>query len=161
MRNFSTWLLVMFMIMFWAFRAIVAVAAEFGMDFAGFHPLNNQMEIILLFVVLVCMILVVKRKLVGGLIYLLGYGMYFGVDLYNNVMTMLEAGEDVSMMSIYANSFASVLGMILAIAVLLDLLVDKGRKANPKDKKTDWFYKNEKFDRKLDDRADKNNYRTL
>lgn len=161
MRNFSTWLLVMFMIMFWAFRAIVAVAAEFGMDFAGFHPLNNQMEIILLFVVLVCMILVVKRKLVGGLIYLLGYGMYFGVDLYNNIMMMLEAGEDVSMMSIYANSFASVLGMILAIAVLLDLLVDKGRKANPKDKKTDWFYKNEKFDRKLDDRADKNNYRTL
>ena len=161
MRNFSTWLLVMFMIMFWAFRAIVAVAAEFGMDFAGFHPLNNQMEIILLFVVLVCMILVVKRKLVGGLIYLLGYGMYFGVDLYNNVMMMLEAGEGVSMTSIYANSFASVLGMILAIAVLLDLLVDKGRKANPKDKKTDWFYKNEKFDRKLDDRADKNNYRTL
>ena len=161
MRNFSTWLLVMFMIMFWAFRAIVAVAAEFGMDFAGFQPLNNQMEIILLFVVLVCMILVVKRKLVGGLIYLLGYGMYFGVDLYNNVMMMLEAGEGVSMTSIYANSFASVLGMILAIAVLLDLLVDKGRKANPKDKKTDWFYKNEKFDRKLDDRADKNNYRTL
>lgn len=28
-------------------------------------------------------------------------------------------------------------------------------------KKTDWFYKNEEFDRKLDDRADKNNYRTL
>ena len=29
------------------------------------------------------------------------------------------------------------------------------------DKKTDWFYKNEQFDRKMDDRADKNNYRTL
>ena len=25
----------------------------------------------------------------------------------------------------------------------------------------DWFYKNEQYDRKLDDRADKNNYRTL
>ena len=161
MKNFSTWLLVMFMIMFWAFRAIVAVTAKFGMDFGGFTPLNNQMEIILLFVVLLCMILVVKRKLVGGLIYLLGYGMYFGVDLYNNITAMLEAGEEVSMMSIYMNSFASVLGMILAVAVLLDLLVDKGRKANPKDKKTDWFYTNEQFDRKMDDRADKNNYRTL
>ena len=42
-----------------------------------------------------------------------------------------------------------------------DLLLDKNRKENPKDKKTDWFYKNEEFDRKLDDRADKNNYRTM
>ena len=47
------------------------------------------------------------------------------------------------------------------MAVLLDLLLDKNRKENPKDKKTDWFYKNEEFDRKLDDRADKNNYRTM
>ena len=39
--------------------------------------------------------------------------------------------------------------------------LDKNRKNNPKDKKTDWFYKNEEFDRKLDDRADKNNYRTM
>ena len=84
-----------------------------------------------------------------------------GVDLYNNITAMLEVGEEVSMMSIYMNSFASVLGMILAVAVLLDLLIDKGRKANPKDKKTDWFYTNEQFDRKMDDRADKNNYRTL
>ena len=44
---------------------------------------------------------------------------------------------------------------------IFDLLLDKNRKAHPKDKKTDWFYKNEQYDRKLDDRADKNNYRTL
>ena len=45
--------------------------------------------------------------------------------------------------------------------VLLDLLMDKNRKNHPKDKKTDWFYDNEQFDRKMDERADKNNYRTL
>ena len=55
----------------------------------------------------------------------------------------------------------SIIGIILPIAVLADLLLDKGRKANPKDKKTDWFYNNEQFDRKLDERSDKNNYRTL
>ena len=55
----------------------------------------------------------------------------------------------------------SMLGIILPLAVLIDLLLDKNRKNNPKDKKTDWFYKNEEFDRKLDDRADKNNYRTM
>ena len=55
----------------------------------------------------------------------------------------------------------SMLGIILPLAVLIDLLLDKNRKLNPKDKKTDWFYQNEEFDRKLDDRADKNNYRTM
>ena len=54
-----------------------------------------------------------------------------------------------------------ILKIIIPIAVLIDLLLDKGRMAHPVDKKTDWFYKNEQFDRKMDDRADKNNYRTL
>ena len=44
---------------------------------------------------------------------------------------------------------------------LLLYLFDKNRKANPKDKKTDWFYNNKDFDREKDDRADTNNYRTL
>ena len=61
----------------------------------------------------------------------------------------------------YFNAFVSLVGMIIPIAVLLDLLLDKGRKAHPVDKKTDWFYKNKQFDRELDERADKNNYRTL
>jgi len=43
--------------------------------------------------------------------------------------------------------------------VLFDLLFDKNRKEHPVDKKTDWFYKNENFDRKLDERADKNHYK--
>ena len=55
----------------------------------------------------------------------------------------------------------SLIGVVLPLAVLIDLLLDKQRKANPKDNKTDWFYKNKDFDRKLDDRADKNNYRTM
>ena len=42
--------------------------------------------------------------------------------------------------------------------MLDESLLDKNRKLNPKDKKTDWFYQNEEFDRKLDDRADKNNF---
>jgi hypothetical protein len=52
-------------------------------------------------------------------------------------------------------------GMILPLFAIFDLALDKNRKAHPKDKKTDWFYKDERFDRNLDDRADKNNYRTL
>lgn len=126
--------------------------------YGGITPINSNYEIILLFVTLLCMILVVKRKLAGALIYLLGYGSYFGVDLFNKLPSLMQGGVNL------ANSLAvmiSLIGIILPIAVLLDMLADKARKIHPVDKKTDWFYKNEQFDRKLDDRADKNNYRTM
>jgi len=145
--------------MFWVFRIIVALMSEISTEFP-FTPLNQQMEIILLFVVLLCMILIVKRKVVGALIYLLAYGMYFGVDLLNNVDLIIKAGETMSL-NTYTSTFISLIGMVIPIAVLFDLLLDKNRKNNPKDKKTDWFYKNEDFDRKMDERADKNNYRTM
>ncbi len=160
MKNFSTWLLVCFMVMFWAFRIVVTLMAELHQDFGGIVPLNKILEIILLFVVLVCIILVVKRKMIGALMYLLSYGIYFGTDILKNINTIIEV-EGQLPATTFMNLFVSFIGVILPIAVLLDMLVDKNRKNNPKDKKTDWFYNNEKFDRKLDDRADKNNYRTM
>ncbi len=160
MKNFSTWLLVCFMVMFWAFRIVVTLMSELHQDLGGIVPLNKILEIILLFVVLVCIILVVKRKMIGALMYLLSYGIYFGTDILKNINTIIEA-EGQLPVTTFMNLFVSFIGIILPIAVLLDMLVDKNRKNNPKDKKTDWFYNNEKFDRKLDDRADKNNYRTM
>lgn len=157
MKKFSTWMLVMVMVRFWVFRVIVAVMPEFVTTLGGIAPLNQNLEIILSFVVLVCIVLIVRRKLIGALIYLLAYGMYFGVDVINNIQTVLNGAS----METALNVFISIIGIILPIAVLADLLLDKGRKANPKDKKTDWFYNNEQFDRKLDERSDKNNYRTL
>ena len=56
MKKFSTWMIVMFMVMFWLLRIIVALSGELNFDFAGLKPLNQQMEIILLFVVLVCLL---------------------------------------------------------------------------------------------------------
>lgn len=163
MKNFSTWLLVMFMIMFWIFRIIVAVTYELGADFGGIEPFNQTMEIILLFVVLVCMLFIIKRKIIGALIYLVAYGIYFGSTLITGITTLATAASDVNVsnMGLYLNTFISLIGIIIPVAILLDLLLDKNRKANPKDKKTDWFFNNEQFDRKMDERADKNNYRTL
>lgn len=159
MKKFSTWLLVMFMVIFWILRIIVALSYEMKWDFGGLVPLNINMEIPLLFIALLCMILVVKRKIIGALIYLLSYGMYFGVDVVNNIQNILSAMEGTLDINAYMNLFMSFIGIILPISVMFDLLLDKNRKAHPKDKKTDWFYTNEKFDRKLDERADKNNYR--
>lgn len=159
MKKFSTWLLVMFMVLFWLLRIVIALAYELKWNFAGLVPLNQSMEIALLFVFLLCLILIVKRKMIGALLYLLTYGMYFGTNVTSNIQTILDVANGTTDISQYLNLFMSVIGIILPIAVLLDLLWDRERKENPKDKKTDWFYKNQKFDRKMDERADKNNYR--
>lgn len=34
-----------------------------------------------------------ERKMLGGLIYLLAYGMYFGLDIVNNLQTLISAVE--------------------------------------------------------------------
>ena len=159
MKKFSTYLLVMFMVVFWIVRIIVTLMAQLGKDFMGMVPMNQTFEIVILFATLLCLILVVKRKLIGSLLYLTLHAIYFGGDITNKLSIMvngeaLTLGENMQLMF-------SMLGIILALAVLIDLLLDKNRKNNPKDKKTDWFYKNDEFDRKLDDRADKNNYRTM
>ena len=87
--------------------------------------------------------------------------MYFGTTVVNGITVMLNGEFDVFDVSTYMNTFIGIIGIALPLAILIDMLVDKGRKANPKDKKTDWFYNNKEYDRKLDERADKNNYRTL
>ena len=124
MKKFSTILLVMFVAMFWVFRMIVAFMHEIGQDLGGIAPFNQQMEIILLFVVLVCMILIVKRKIVGALIYLVAYGLYFGTNLVSGITTLFNQGDSIIDITLYMNMFISLLGVALPIAVLLDLLLD-------------------------------------
>lgn len=159
MKKFSTYLLVMFMALFWILRIIITVMAQLGKDFMGIIPINETFEIILLFAFLLCAVLVVKRKLLGALLYLTLHAIYFGGDITEKI-GILSRGETLTMGQATDLMF-SIVGIILPLAVLIDLLLDRGRKEHPVDKKTDWFYKNEQFDRKLDDRADKNNYRTL
>lgn len=159
MKKFSTYLLVMFMIVFWIIRIIITLASQLGKDFMGIVPINETFEIVLLFATLLCLILIVKRKLIGSLLYLTLHAIYFGGDITSKLSIMTKG--DILSLSQSTELMFSMLGIILPLAVLIDLLLDKNRKNNPKDKKTDWFYKNEEFDRKLDDRADKNNYRTM
>ena len=158
MKKLSTYLVVMFMIMYWIFRVVVVLMAQLGKDFVV-QPLNMNFEIVLLFAFLLFAILVVKRKVLGAALYLAFYGVYFGADIPEKVR--LLANNEVLSLAQTSSLFFSVIGIIIPVAVLVDLLLDKGRMAHPVDKKTDWFYKNEQFDRKMDDRADKNNYRTL
>ncbi len=159
MKKFSTYLLVMFMVVFWIIRIIITLASELGKDFMGVTPINEGFEIAILFATLLCLILVVKRKMLGSLLYLTLHAIYFGGDVTEKLNIMAQ-NEPLTVAQ-STDLIFSMIGIILPLAVLIDLLLDKNRKNNPKDKKTDWFYKNEDFDRKLDDRADKNNYRTM
>ena len=159
MKKFSTYLLVMFMVVFWIIRIIITLASELGKDFMGVTPINEGFEIAILFATLLCLILVVKRKMLGSLLYLTLHAIYFGGDVTEKLNIMAQ-NEPLTVAQ-STDLIFSMIGIILPLAVLIDLLLDKNRKNNPKDKKTDWFYKNEDFDRKLDDRADKINYRTM
>lgn len=155
MRSMPSYLLLIFMGMFWVFRIVVAFTTSIGVDI-GFEPMNMNLEIILLFVVMLCILLIAKRKLIGTILYLIAYGSYFGVDFYHIVMNIINGNSG---MIDYTNALVSFIGIILPLAVFFNMLADKNRTKNPVDKKTDWFYKNEEYDRKLDERADQNNYR--
>ena len=158
MKNMSTWLLAMFMVMFAGFRVIVTITNQQGDPLAGLVVENITIEIALIFLTLLCLVLVVKRKLIGALIYVVSYGWYYGIGLLGTIYGILIEGE-----TIVADSslgiLVSAIGVLLPLMVLIDTLVDKSRKLHPVDKKTDWFYKNEQFDRKFDERADRNEYK--
>ena len=154
MKSLSSWLIAMFMFMFWGFRVAVAFQAQYEKNFGGFIAFNLTFEVILLFVTILCMILFLRRVLLGGIIYLGAYGYYFGSYILQNVLSGNSMG-----METMQNVMVSALAIIIAFCAFFDLIVARVRKKDPKDKKTDWFFQNEQYDRKFDERADKNEYR--
>ena len=157
MKNFSSWLIAMFAFMFWGFRLVGTALYSIGIDFM-FVPSNMGMEIALLFITFICICFMVKRKLLAAIIYLLAHFMYYGPSFVTHFTQIIEGTIDTTQVMGMMFEF---FGLVLAIAALFDVLLDKNKKALPTDKKTDWFYKGKEYDRQLDERADKNNYRTL
>lgn len=144
-------------VMFWLLRIIATYTYSMGIDFL-IQPTDMNLEITMIFVALLAFILIAKRKFLGSVIYMIGYFGYFGVALFNNLQQMMTVG---GMIDDYINVLFSLVGVALPIFTFLDLLLDKNRQLHPTDKKTDWFYRNKKYDMKKDEREDKNNYRTL
>ena len=58
-----------------------------------------------------------------------------------------------------ANLIAICIGVLIPLLTFLDILINKNRRKFGADKKTDWFYKNEKYEREFDERADRNQYK--
>ncbi len=155
MVSMISYLLTFLAVLFWLFRLVVAIAFSMDMDI-GFVPLNMNIEIGLLFATIPCIILVIKRNIIGAFIYLVLYISYFGKDLFDTVMGIVNGGASVSNMS---SAFVSIVGIAIPLFTLIDIAVNNGRKGSGGSRKTNWFYDNPDYDRKLDERADKNNYR--
>ena len=151
MRTAANYMVVMFMIMFWLFRVVVAYMAGLGKSFIV-TPINEIVEIVILFLFWIS-----KWERDSIIIYLVANCGYYGVYLYNSVMPIIQ-GNQVTV-SNGLNALISLAAVILSIVVVMDLLADKTKR--PADKKTEWFYANKDLDRDLDDRADKNQYKTL
>ena len=154
MKKLSSWLLTIFIIMFWIFRIIVAFSYNMGWDFP-IKPLDFNVEMILLFVTFFAIVLILGRKLLGGIIYVISNIYYFGSYIYQFV----AVPDNVMNTDDLMNVFISLVSLGLSIGILLDLALNQDRHEGKDDKNTHWFYKNEQFDRKLDERADKNQYR--
>lgn len=158
--SFGTILLVMFMVMFWIFRAIVALCTQFSIDLVGIVSYNLTFEIIVSFVTIICIILVIKRNIFGALAYFLMYGLYYGNHFFNGITAMAQGNQ--LTMEISANLICDLMAILLAVFCLFDILIDKNKKVNPSDKKTDWYFKNKEYDEELkkrDSRDDNNEYK--
>ena len=157
MQKFSTWMILCLDVMFWLLRIVATYTYAMGIEFI-ITPMNMETEIFLIFVCLLAFILIAKRKLTGVIIYIIGYFGYFGVALIKSIEQMNTVGIG---LDDYMGVFMSIAGIALPLFTLFDWLLDKNKQLHPRDKKTDWFYRDQKYDMKKDEREDKNNYRTM
>lgn len=160
MKSLFSWLLAFFMVIFWGFRIIVAIFAQMGKDFGGFIAFDNTTEVILLFVSILCFVLYLRRRILGPVIYLAGYGYYFGTYIFNVAIPALADAETLDFI-VFENLFVALIGLVFGLLSLFDVLIDRAKMKHFSDQKTDWFFDNKDYDRKMDDRADKNQYRTM
>ena len=110
-------------------------------------------QMIFAFVSLFCIILVFRRSIIGGILYAVSTIGFYGWMMTGNLGGALDIGVIISMGT---NAFY----IILSLLVLIELLYAKARqKEAGSDKKTDWYYNEESYDRKFDERADKNQYK--
>ena len=94
MTSLLSYLLTFFGIVFWLFRAVVTLLYQLEYDFFA-QPINTTAEIALLFATLPCMILVVKRNIVGAAAYLGLYVAYFGTALYEAIIAAQGTGLNI------------------------------------------------------------------
>ena len=155
MTSLFSYLLTFLAIIFWAFRAVVTVMYQLDNPLFS-TPSNVTFEIVVLFLTLPCLIGVCKRNIVFAAAYLGLYATYFG----NTLLLVVQNASSVGITLINsADMLCTVIGIIIPLLTFFDILLNKHRTVGKNVKKEDWFYANEEYDRKFDERADRNQYR--
>lgn len=149
-----SYLFSMFAVFFWLFRLVVAFApsVNWSLPFESFNP---TVEIILLFISVLGLIGIFKRKLFLTTIYFASFFAYYGFEAYNIIVNNPGGITGLPLQ----NLLIFTAGILIALLNFLDVLFNKERKGSTKDKKIDWYYDEGKFERDIDERTDKNRYR--
>lgn len=155
MVSLFSYLITFMAVLFWIFRVIVTIMFDWGKDFFAV-PLNETAEIAVIFATLPCIVLVIKRNIIGAAAYLGIYAAYFGTALYESITEVSTSGMTIGNT---ANMACVIVGIIIPVLVFIDVLFNKNRSLGKSNKKSDWFYDNEAYDREFDERADRNQYR--
>ena len=156
MRTMANYLIIMLTVVLFIFRLIVVITATMGIEFM-IQPINVNYDLALLFIMIICIILMSKNKLSGAVILSIASIAYYGPTLLGQI-TGLSTGVNINSALEAVVSLACVIIPIFAFFIIA---FAKEQEKRPVDKKTDFFYKGDTYDRKYDDRADKNNYRIM
>ena len=155
MIELFSYLLTFLAVLFWIFRVVVTLTFQLEMPIFA-EPLNVDTEIIVLFLTIPCILLVLKRNLIGAALYVALYVSYFGTALYNSLISIQTTGFNILNST---DCFILFIGVLIPILTFFDILINRNRSNFQSDKKTDWYYKNDAYDRKFDERADRNQYK--
>lgn len=156
MKSLFSYLIVILAIIYWGFRVVVSLLYAMGQEFIC-QPLNANIEIAILFLTIPSIIFIFRRNVVAATLYFGMYAAYFGTILYNSFGNV--SAETESLVLTDATSIMiSALGIVIPFLVFADIILQKSR-FHSADRDTDWYYENEKYDRKFDERADRNQYK--
>ena len=156
MKSVFSYMIVMMAAMYWGFRVVVSLLYSMGVEFFC-QPVNEGLEIFILFLTIPSIIFVIRRNIIAATLYLGMYASYFGTIVYNSLIVGATEGN-VFALTDNASIVASIVGIIIPVLVFLDIVIQKSG-FQPTEKNTDWYYENEKYDRKFDERADRNQYK--
>ena len=130
MTTLFSYLLTFFAILFWFFRLITALLFQLEIPFFSV-PFNLEAEILVLFLSIPCILLVIKRSIVGAICYVAIYCYYFGIMLYNYIIIMgVLEGDILSSVNILLIASGILISILTFFDILLNIFKDRNRRIN-------------------------------
>lgn len=134
-------------VLFWIFRIGVCAMATMKNEFFCI-PYNMPIEIFIIFATAPFIVGIQRKSSIGAVAYFATYIVYYGTAFYDAFME----GNNIEMLS-------NVLGVILPIFIFCDVIFARQLYGEMEMRSSNWYFENQKYDRKFDERADRNQYK--